>query len=161
MYGYTEPDGAQPGTSRTAIGLLCRYYVNDWRAENTAFASGTKGLMKRAPSATPTPPVLDLYYYYYATQVVRYHGGEEWKTWNEGAKRADGTRKGGVPEWLISLQSKRDRDRGSWDPGNEWIGRDCGRHGMTCLCLLTLEVYYRYDPSQQQGGEPKKDDPKK
>jgi hypothetical protein len=93
---------------------------------------------------------------------VRYHGGEEWKTWNEGAKQPDGTRKGGVPEWLMSLQSKRDKDRGSWDPGNEWIGRDCGRHGMTCLCLLTLEVYYRYDPNQQQqGGEPKKDDPKK
>jgi hypothetical protein len=155
MYGYTEPNGA-PGTSLTAIGLLCRYYVSDWRADNNGFANGTKGLVKRAPSATPRPPALDLYYYYYATQVVRYHGGEEWKTWNEGPKAADGTRKGGVPEWLIGLQSKRDADRGSWDPGSEWIGSNCGRHGMTCLCLLTLEVYYRYDPNQQQGGEPKK-----
>ena len=154
-YGYTTPDGAEPGTSLTAIGLLCRYYVSDWRAENAGFAVGTKGLVKRAPSATATPPELDLYYYYYATQVVRYHGGEEWKTWNEGAKQPDGTRKGGVPEWLISLQSKRDPDRGSWDPGHEWIGRGCGRHGMTCLCLLTLEVYYRYDPGQQSS-EPKK-----
>jgi hypothetical protein len=155
VYGYTTPGGG-PGTSLTAIGLLCRYYVSDWRADNNGFANGTKGLMARAPSATPRPPELDLYYYYYATQVVRYHGGEEWKTWNEGKKAADGTRKGGVPEWLISLQSKRDRDRGSWDPGSEWIGSGCGRHGMTCLCLLTLEVYYRYDPNQQQGGEPKK-----
>ena len=156
MYGYQNSAGAQPATARTAIGLLCRYYIDNWRSDTAGFAEGSKGLMKRAPSATPRPPVLDLYYYYYATQVVRYHGGEEWKTWNEGPKAADGTRKGGVPEWLIGLQSKRDSDRGSWDPGSEWIGSGCGRHGMTCLCLLTLEVYYRYDPNQQQGGEPKK-----
>ena len=55
-YGYTTPDGAEPGTSLTAIGLLCRYYVSGWRAENTGFASGTKGLVRRAPSATATPP---------------------------------------------------------------------------------------------------------
>jgi hypothetical protein len=156
MYGYQNSAGAQPATARTAIGLLCRYYIDNWRSDTAGFAEGSKGLMKRAPSATPRPPQLDLYYYYYATQVVRFYGGEEWKTWNEGPKAADGTRKGGVPEWLIGLQSKRDADRGSWDPGSEWIGSNCGRHGMTCLCLLTLEVYYRYDPNQQQGGEPKK-----
>ncbi|HSQ54910.1 MAG TPA: prenyltransferase/squalene oxidase repeat-containing protein [Gemmata sp.] len=152
VYGYTTPGGA-PGTSLTAIGLLCRYYLNGWRADNNGFANGAKGLMRRAPSATRERTPLDLYYYYYATQVVRYFGGEEWKKWNEGAQQPDGTRKGGVPEWLISMQSKRDVDRGSWDSDTTWIGSNCGRHGTTCLCLLTLEVYYRYDPTQQKSSD--------
>jgi hypothetical protein len=163
IYGYTSP-GGEPTTSLTAIGLLCRYYISGWRAEDEGFSAGSKALMKRAPSTTAlTNRDLDLYFYYYSTQVVRYYGGEEWKTWNEGAKKADGTRKGGVAEWLIGLQSKRPQDRGSWDPeqgglgGNPWIGNNCGRHGTTCLCLLTLEVYYRYDPkSNENVGQEKK-----
>jgi len=147
-YGYTSTAGAGPGTSLTAIGLLCRYYIDGWRTENRGFAEGTKGLMRRAPSATPAWPQLDLYYYYYATQVVRFYGGDEWKTWNEGALKPGGTRKGGMPDWLIELQARGTRaDRGSWDPQPEqWIGPNCGRLGTTCLCLLTLEVYYRHLP---------------
>ena len=144
-YGYTSAREALPATSRTAIGLLCRYYVDDWRAETAGFADGTKGLMTRAPAATQGRPVLDLYYYYYATQVVRYHGGEQWKTWNEGTLKGE-TRKGGMADWLIGLQSRTPAERGSWNPEPGWIGQNCGRLGTTCLSLLTLEVYYRYDP---------------
>jgi hypothetical protein len=34
-----------------------------------------------------------------------------------------------------------------------WFGQHCGRLGTTCMCLLTLEVYYRYSPEEQQGGK--------
>ena len=44
MYGYGTPGGSA-ATSLTAIGLLCRYYVNGWRTETVGFAEGTKGLM--------------------------------------------------------------------------------------------------------------------
>jgi hypothetical protein len=152
-YGYGDRGGAQPATSLTAIGLLCRYYVDGWRTETAGFAEGTKGLMTRAPS--DERKLLDLYYYYYATQVVRFHGGEEWKTWNEGRVGDDGTRKGGMPDWLIELQVRKPANRGSWDPEPGWIGRNCGRLGTTCMCLLTLEVYYRYTPEGNQV-EPKK-----
>jgi len=152
VYGYTNPGGSA-ATSLTAIGLLCRYYISDWRAETPGFAEGTKGLMTRAPSATPRKQ-LDLYYYYYATQVVRYHGGEEWKTWNEGVMRPDGD-KNGMADWLIALQIRTPRNRGSWDPEMGTIGGNCGRLGTTCLCLLTLEVYYRYDPTANQQGAKK------
>jgi hypothetical protein len=149
QYGYSGPNvNRGEATALTSIGLLCRYYIDGWRPENKAFAIGSKGLMKLAPSVTPRPQ-FDLYYYYYATQVVRFYGGEEWKTWNEGKKQADGTRKGGMQDWLIELQSKRPTDRGSWDPDVGFIGRSCGRMGTTCLALLTLEVYYRYDPQQE------------
>lgn len=145
-YGYNTNGGAQPATSLTAIGLLCRYYVDGWRATTKGFAAGTTGLMTRAPAARQARPELDLYYYYYATQVVRYRGGDEWKLWNEGTAKGD-ARKGGMADWLIDLQDRTPADRGSWPPArDQWIGPNCGRLGTTCLCLLTLEVYYRYDP---------------
>ncbi len=150
-YGYADKGLAAPATSLTAIGLLCRYYVDGWRPETAGFAEGSKGLMKRAPAATQTRPQLDLYYYYYATQVVRYYGGEEWKTWNEGTLKGD-TRKGGMADWLIDLQVRTPSQRGSWDPEPGTIGGHCGRLGTTCLCLLTLEVYYRYDPQSADKG---------
>jgi hypothetical protein len=152
IYGYGTPGGT-PATSLTAIGLLCRYYVDGWRDTNAGFAEGTKGLMSKAPDPRHRKERLDLYYYYYATQVVRFHGGELWKTWNEGAKQRDGTRKGGMPDWLIEIQAHTPAQRGSWDPEPMWFGQHCGRLGTTCMCLLTLEVYYRYSPEEQQVGK--------
>jgi hypothetical protein len=152
-YGYRDsrrglngPVG--PDTNLTAIGLLLRYYIDSWRAGTPGFAAGVKGLMTRAPGPQ-SRPAFDMYFYYYATQVVRFHGGEEWATWNEGPKGADGVRRGGVQDWLISLQDRTAADRGSWpkETGAQGrIGTCCGRLGTTCLCLLTLEVYYRYEP---------------
>ncbi len=158
-YGYNDTSRAAHATSLTAIGLLCRYYEDGWRRETTGFADGAKGLMKRAPSVQGRQ--LDLYYYYYATQVVRFYGGDEWKTWNEGAAGSDGKRKGGLPDWLLSLQDRTPTNRGSWDPRHDpnglSFGPQCGRLGMTCMCLLTLEVYYRYVPeSEEKGGEKEK-----
>jgi hypothetical protein len=155
-YGYSSPAGAAPATSLTAIGLLCRYYVDGWRPETLGFADGAKGLMKRAPQSQGRGGI-DLYYYYYATQVVRFYGGEEWKTWNEGPKGADGKRRGGLPDQLLGLQDRAPANRGSWPPGIDQnglsFGPQCGRLGATCMCLLTLEVYYRYAPEEQQKPE--------
>lgn len=152
-YGYRNSQrGASgpvaPDTNLTAIGLLLRYYIDSWRAGTPGFAAGTRGLMARAPTPQSRPE-FDMYFYYYATQVVRFHGGEEWATWNEGPKGADGVRRGGVQDWLISLQDRGTKDRGSWQKEVGKLGRigtHCGRLGTTCLCLLTLEVYYRYEP---------------
>ncbi|MCE9568102.1 MAG: terpene cyclase/mutase family protein [Planctomycetes bacterium] len=157
-YGYGDSNGAAPATSLTAIGLLCRYYIDGWRSTNTGFAEGAKGLLNRVPKPDPAgkfSPQIDLYYYYYATQVVRFHGGDLWKDWNEGAKNADGTRKGGMPDWLLSIQNRTRADRGSWSGDVGHIGQGCGRLGTTCMCLLTLEVYYRYTPEGNEN-TPKK-----
>ena len=41
---------------------------------------------------------------------------------------------------------------GSWDPnGDQWFGQHCGRLGVTCVVLLTLEVYYRHLPLYKRG----------
>jgi hypothetical protein len=152
-YGYADSAGAAPGTSLTAVGLLCRYYIDGWGPDNGGMAEGVKGLMKRAPGATPAGGVPDMYYYYYATQVVHFFEGDEWKDWNEGPK-VDGGRKGGMRDWLIALQSKKaGANEGSWDPDGGFIGRGCGRVGTTALCLLTLEVYYRHLPLYKRGND--------
>ncbi|MCE9563529.1 MAG: terpene cyclase/mutase family protein [Planctomycetes bacterium] len=145
MYGYNDNTGAAPGTSLTAVGLLSRYYIDGWGPDNAGMAEGVSGLMKRTPVKSPASP--DMYFYYYATQVVHFFEGDEWKTWNEGPKGGDGVRRGGMRDWLVSLQNTKDgANFGSYDPGPGSIGGSCGRLGTTAMSILTLEVYYRHLP---------------
>ena len=143
VYGYTAPNGA-PGSSLTAVGLLCRYYISKWGPGNAGLAEGVDGLVKRGPAKAPAIP--DMYYYYYATQVVHFADGPEWKDWNEGPMK-NGKREGGMRDWLIALQEKKEGPtHGSWQGDGAIIGGACGRVGTTALSLLTLEVYYRHLP---------------
>lgn len=165
VYGYNTKNGS-PGTSLTAVGLLCRYYMDGWGPGSRGMAEGVPGLFgtpnpgaaadeprtkrERAPKtraeAGKGGAVPDMYYYYYATQVVHFFEGPEWKEWNEGPKAKDGARQGGMRDWLVGLQRRDAGQKGSWDPDGGTIGPNCGRLGTTCLCLLTLEVYYRHLP---------------
>ena len=157
-YGYSTSAGAQPGTALTAVGLWSRACIDKWGPEHPGMAEGVTGLMKNPPAGKGA--MKNLYYYHYATQVVRAAGGDEWKTWNEGPKAADGTRKGGMRDWLVQAQVRKEDDatkHGSWDPEIGWFGQSCGRLGTTAVCVLQLEVYYRYLPLFK-AREEKKDD---
>jgi hypothetical protein len=145
MYAYTPQSSANPGTSLTAVGLWCRVRFDNWGPDNAGMTEGVTGLLKRGLGADGTQP--DTYFLHYATQVMRDAGGEDWKTWNEGKKQADGTRTGGFRDTLIKLQVRKDGPtQGSWDPDSSHIGRACGRVGTTALNIIALEVYYRYAP---------------
>ena len=72
-YGYTSPGG---GHATTAVGLLCRMYLG-WKKDEPALIRGVETISKWAPSKT------DMYYNYYATQVMRHHGGPLWDKWNK------------------------------------------------------------------------------
>jgi hypothetical protein len=145
-YGYSDKTGAQPGTALTAVGLLCRYYIDGWGPDHPGMAEGVLGLSKNGPKFN-TRQVSNLYYYYYATQVVHFFGSDQWRDWNEGPKQPDGTRRNGMRDWLIETQFKgAGANQGSWEPEAGTIGASCGRLGTTALCLLTLEVYYRHLP---------------
>ncbi len=142
-YGYKSPADARPGTALTAVGLLCRYYIDGWGPNNGGMSEGVEGLMKRNPQKGAQ---FDMYFYYYATQVVHFFEGPEWKIWNEGPV-VNGVPQGGMRDWLIGLQLKKDGPNlGSWEPDAGFIGKDCGRLGTTCMAILTLEVYYRQLP---------------
>ena len=152
MYGYADSAGAAPGTAMTAVGLLCRYYIDGWGPNNPGMIDGVAGIVKHPPLAKGAA-VGNMYYYYYATQVVHFYEGEEWKNWNEGP-RVEGVRKGGMRDWLVSTQNKKDgATLGSWDKENGSFGSSCGRLGTTAICLLTLEVYYRHLPLYKRGGD--------
>jgi hypothetical protein len=145
-YGYL-PGGA-PSEAMTAVGLLCRMYqgVNPL---NPNLQKGIEHLKKHPPGATN-----DLYYEYYATQVMHHMEGENWNFWNKGP---DGSGKGGIRDYLIGRQVKNTggaANAGSWPP-NARVG---GRLGATSLSLLTLEVYYRHLPLYRRDiGEMKPD----
>jgi hypothetical protein len=142
-YGYTSGPGA-PGTSLTAVGLLCRYYSSGWGPNNAGMIEGVEGLAKRGPQFGR--PLGEMYYFYYATQVVHFYGDDKWKDWNEGPL-VNGKRNGGMRDWLVNLQVvKEGPNHGSWEPDGGFMGRSTGRLGTTAMCLLTLEVYYRHLP---------------
>jgi hypothetical protein len=136
-YGYRT--AADPEPTRTAVGLLCRYYMDGWGPNNPGMVAGVAYLMKsKQPDRS-----MEMYYYYYATQVLHFFEGPEWyKEWNP--KMRDLLIETQVPEGK--------KDAGSWDPmGDHWIGSHCGRVGMTSMALLTLEVYYRHLPTYKRG----------
>ncbi len=157
MYGYRDSSGAGPGTALTAVGLLCRYYIDGWGPDNAGMAEGVKGLLDSTPPR-PKQPINNIYYYYYATQVVHFFEGDEWRTWNEGPKDPNtGKRTGGMRDWLIDQQVKQEGPNfGSWNPSGDIFGRHAGRLGTTALCVLTLEVYYRHLPlyKRNAAGDP-------
>ena len=79
--GYMNPDQAMH--RRTSIGLLCREYLG-WGPHHPAISKGVESLGKLPPAANHK----DIYYYYYATQVM-FHGSPEptWIGWNNRMRR--------------------------------------------------------------------------
>jgi hypothetical protein len=152
VYGYQDNAGGAPGTALTAVGLLCRYYIDGWGPSHPGMIDGVAGLVKNGPIGKGN--IRNMYYYYYATQVVHFYEGEDWKNWNEGPKDANGIRKGGMRDWLVGEQNRKDgANLGSWDPEAGWFGTSCGRLGTTAMCVLTLEVYYRHLPLYKRGAD--------
>jgi hypothetical protein len=130
-YGYRD---RSPSQSLTPVGLLSKYYMGEINPRHPAFARGVD-FLKQFP---PRRGYWDMYYYYYATQVVHFFEGPDWhKFWNPKMR-----------DLLIDLQDKSGDParKGSWERDSGFIGSACGRLGTTCLALLTLEVYYRHLP---------------
>ncbi|MFM8414165.1 MAG: prenyltransferase/squalene oxidase repeat-containing protein [Planctomycetota bacterium] len=125
-YGYTGP-GKGPGTS--AVGLLCRMYLG-WKKDHPPLQEGVKRLAKMGPSR-------DLYFNYYATQIMHHFEGEMWISWNNKMK-----------DLLLKNQSNKDHEAGSWHDGvNGGHGAElAGRLYCTSLATMILEVYYRHLP---------------
>lgn len=132
-YGYTGPGAGQ---ATTAIGLLCRMYLG-WKQDNPALQRGVEYLAATGPSKAG-----NMYYNYYATQVMRHNEGDPakdaaWKKWNTEMR-----------EWLISTQSKNGHTEGSWEfkEGADHGIASGGRTYATSMATMILEVYYRHMP---------------
>ncbi|MEX0671292.1 MAG: prenyltransferase/squalene oxidase repeat-containing protein, partial [Pirellulales bacterium] len=125
-YGYMGPGRAH---TTTAIGLLCRMYLG-WKKDNPALQRGVEFIAK-------TGPTKDLYFDYYATQIMHHMEGEMWIAWNNKMK-----------EMLLTNQATSGHEAGSWHEGVDGgHGADsAGRIYCTALSTMILEVYYRHLP---------------
>jgi hypothetical protein len=170
--GTEETEGiTQPiPTTMTAVGIVCRQYLQDLSGagadpRSPGIMRGIDLLMKNPPRLIPavevvnktpqgnygdSPNYTNYYYWYYATYALLQTGGDAWRQWNPAMR-----------DLLVSLQDKGDKNpalKGSWDPvGSQWM-KPAGRTGVTSLALLTLEVYYRHLPlNRPELGEMAKD----
>ncbi len=123
-YYYTPGTGER--ISMTAVGLLCRQYLGV-TPRNEGLLLGVEKLEK-----SPANRNMDIYYVYYATQVMHHMGGTSWEKWNLGAT---GDGKGGIRDLLISMQ-----DEGKSNPDNagSWMfhGHANGRLMSTSMALI-------------------------
>ena len=124
QYGYQS---RKPRPTTTAVALLCRMYTG-WRRDNPGLVQGIAHLNAWGPSKD------ELYYDYYATQVLFHWAGPEWDTWNRKMR-----------ERLISTQDRVGHPAGSWyfESPQSAAG---GRLYNTAMATMILEVYYRFMP---------------
>jgi hypothetical protein len=132
-YGYMDNSDPQPG--RSAIGLLCRMHLG-WKRDNPSLQDGVARLAAIGPTE-------NLYYDYYATQLMHHIEGDAWLEWNEKMKSL-----------LLRTQATAGHEAGSWYEGVDGgfadrsisPARVGGRLYCTSLATMILEVYYRHLP---------------
>jgi hypothetical protein len=132
--GQFAYDGEKPATApMTAVGLLAAQYLGT-RRDDPRMREGVSLLMANLPDVNSR----NVYYWYYATQVMHNLPGPDWDTWNRRMRHL-----------LLETQADKGCAAGSWDPerpAKDVWGSHGGRLMMTALSALSLEVYYRYLP---------------
>ena len=125
-YGYTDPAANREAT--TAVGLLCRMYLG-WKKDHPALQRGVKWIGDRGPSPN------NMYYNYYATQVMRHWEGDRWEKWNSVMR-----------DQLVKSQAQKGHETGSWFMEAGHVTDRGGRLYCTSMATMILEVYYRHLP---------------
>ena len=103
--GPTTPDAVDVGGR-----LLCSQYLHAGR-QDPVIVGGVQYLMANQPDEEHARNV---YYWYYATQVLHNMADKDWDTWNRKMRKI-----------LVASQAKEGCATGSWDPDKPV--RDCGR----------------------------------
>jgi hypothetical protein len=127
---YSYQAHGEPTIVMTAEALLCRQYLG-WDHDDPRLRTGVEYLLQDPVDYDDE----NVYYWYYATQVLHHMGGDDWDAWNNVMR-----------ELVPRRQVKDGKERGSWDPGGDRWGHHGGRLYTTCLSLFMLEVYYRHLP---------------
>ena len=139
IYANLDPDAGRRGPNMAAVGLLSHLYLDGLPQDRRARLARRRILRDHPPELRRLgkwPESFQSYYYWYCATLALFHiGGEDWDAWNTLLKRV-----------LLPLQSHAPHRDGSWDPEPSWIGASGGRVYSTAINVLTLEVYYRYQP---------------
>ena len=123
---------AELGPSR---GYRCRWMNAD---EIVVRCQGVRADYLLGGDRMPSYKDRNVYYWYYATQVMHHLEGDRWKRWN-----------GRMRDLLVKNQVPNGKQAGSWNPTtpepDRW-GYQGGRLYVTCMSVYILEVYYRHLP---------------
>ncbi|MCH2209523.1 MAG: terpene cyclase/mutase family protein [Lentisphaerales bacterium] len=139
-FPYSKVDGLIKGkgkASMRAIGVLCLQLLGEGKTPEIKDEIATISTKDFEKLSWENPPLESLYTWYYATQCMFQHGGEDWQKWNKKFQ---------------SVLVKNQNSEGYWDyPGKGHMRAFKGikdeRIYGTTLCALMLTVYYRYLPS--------------
>ncbi len=132
-FGYTK---AENRLSLTGVGVLCTYFWKEDKdrvvKEGIAFLLGKAEVKYKGGKSEA-----DLYAWYYHTQACLMFGGSAWSKWNR--------------MFQDEIADNQSPD-GSWPPtpgahGPQPKPNGAGPCYRTTLCILMLEVFYRYMPS--------------
>jgi hypothetical protein len=124
---YTYVSGERGTPATTAIGLLSRM-VGGWPRDAKPLLKGAVQISNLAPAQN------NMYFNYYASQVLHHLGGPHWEKWNPKMR-----------EYLVGTQANEGHQTGSWY-FSESHSTPGGRLYTTAMAVMTLEVYYRYMP---------------
>jgi len=124
-YGYTKPGD---GMATTSIGLLSRMLLGA-EQDDPALRRGIKKIAAHGPQRD------NLYFDFFAAQVLHHAGGKPWEEWNPRLR-----------EWLVHAQESEGHAAGSWYVRRSPFAERGGRLYCTCLAALNLEIYYRRPP---------------
>jgi hypothetical protein len=130
-FGYDHPENR---LSLTGVGVLCTYFWKEKKekvvSEGIDFLIGKSEVKYKGDKA-------DLYQWYYSTQACLMFGGSAWTKWNR--------------MFQDEIADNQSAD-GSWPPTQGGVGEvqkkpdGAGPYYRTTLCVLMLEVFYRYMP---------------
>ena len=126
---YRYQASSPPSASMTAAGLWCRLNLG-W-SRNNKLIQGTTVRFLAADNIFNVDNK-NVYYWYYATNLLREVGGSDWRKWNEIMR-----------DQLPKLQIQVGSDAGSWPPAKDQWGKSRGRLFTTCFSVYCLESYYR------------------
>jgi hypothetical protein len=136
-FGYRK---AADTYSLAGVGVLCTYF---WKGEKEKLVrDGIKFIIDKSEKEYPVDykgPKANLYAWYYHTQACLMFGGNAWSKWNRWFQDniCDAQSKEGF--WPVTGNPKPLGPEGTADlTGNIY---------RTTLCVLMLEVFYRYMPT--------------
>ena len=144
-YGYSNPSDTY---SLTGAGILCRLF---WKGERREVLKGMEWLLDTTEKTKPVKyqsEHADLYAWYYHTQACLMYGGSAWTKWNRWFQDE-------IVQAQTTTNPSDTATYGSWPvPGFKGHGpqsdpRKTGAVYRTTLCVLMLEVFYRYMPTNQ------------
>ncbi len=122
-YGYNAPTSDNPRT--TAIGLYTRLLTG--RDKGNGYSESVEMIHSIGPTTG------DIYFDYYGSLLFKELGGKRWAPWRTALASA-----------IIERQDTNGGNAGSWHfsegAGGGVVARFSGRLGVTCLCLMTLEI---------------------